>query len=330
MRVTKGFRWSAPLALIGATACLLPGLGIGDAAADPTLRVGKAIALPFDFTPLDIGMAKGVFKKHGIDIEEINFAGSAKLQQGLAADAIDIGLGSGPELSFVAKGNSDLGVAAFAGPASGLLLIVRPDAAVNSSADLKGKKIGVSTVSGLTDWMVHQVSVQQGWGPDGIKNTPLGSDEAQVAALHTKDIDGMAIDVAGAYTLQQTGDAKIILRFGDIVPDFINHITYASNKIIAEHPDEVREFLAGWFETVAWMRRNKDESVKLAAPVMHKTPEIAARAYDEVMPSLSDTGKFDAKALKVLAHSFIDMKLLDQEPDMSKLYTEKFLPSGQH
>ena len=48
------------------------------------------------------------------------------------------------------------------------------------------------------------------------------------------------------------------------------------------------------------------------------------------MPSLSDTGKFDQKALKVLAQSFVDMKLLDQEPDMSKLYTEKFLPSTQH
>ena len=328
--MTMRFRWSAPIAAIGMTACLLPGLGIGAAAADATLRVGKAIALPFDFTPLDVGMAKGIFKKHGLDIEEIDFAGSAKLQQGLAADAIDIGLGSGPELAFVAKGNTDLGVAAFAGPANGLFLIVRPDDGVNGLADLKGKKIGVSTVGGLTDWMVHQVSVKEGWGPDGIANTPLGSDEAQVAAMRTKEIDGMAIDVAGAYTLQAAGTAKIVLRFGDIVPDFINHITYASDKIIAQHPEEVREFLAGWFETVAWMRRNKNETVKIAAPVMHKSLPIAGRAYDEVMPSLSDTGKFDPKALKVLSRSFIDMKLLDKEPDMSKLYTEKFLPNAQH
>jgi NitT/TauT family transport system substrate-binding protein len=328
--VTKDFRWSAPLAVIGMAACLMPGLGIGSAAADATLRVGKAIALPFDFTPLDVGMAKGIYKQQGLNIEEISFAGSAKLQQGLAADAIDIGLGSGPELSFVAKGNTDLGVAAFAGPATGLLLIVRPDAGINSPADLKGKKIGVSTVSGLTDWMVHQVSVKEGWGPDGIQNTALGSDEAQIAAMRTKDIDGMAIDVAGAYTLQEAGAAKIILRFGDIVPDFINHITYASDNIIDQHPDEVRAFLAGWFETVAWMRKNKDETVTIVAPVMHKTPEIAGRAYDEVMPSLSDTGKFDPKALKVLAQSFVDMKLLDKAPDMSKLYTEKFLPNVQH
>ena len=323
----KQFRWSAPFAVLGLAVALLPALGAASAMADATLRVGKAIALPFDFTPLDVGMQKGFFKKHGHDIEEINFAGSAKLQQALAADAIDIGLGSGPELVFVAKGNSDLAICAYAGP-MGLLLIARPDAGINSPADLKGKKISVSTVGGLTDWAVHQASRQQGWGPDGIVVTPLGSDEAQVAALRTKEIDGMAIDVAGAYKLEKEGAAKIVLHFSTVAPDFINHITYATNKMIAEHPDQLRAFLAGWFETIAWMRKNKEETVKIVAPVMHQTPEITTRAYDEIMPSFSDTGKFDPKALKVLAQSFVQTGQLPAEPDMSKLYTEKFLPGA--
>jgi NitT/TauT family transport system substrate-binding protein len=321
-------RKTTKLVSIGLIAGLLVGFGAEPGFAADTVRVGKAIALPFDFTPLDVGMAKGFYKKHGLDIEEINFAGSAKLQQGLAANAVDIGLGSGPELAFVAKGNTDLGIAAFAGPVAGLVLIVRPDAGVENAAGLKGKKIGVSTVGGLTDWMVHQVSQQQGWGPDGILVTPLGSDEAQLAAVRTKELAGMAIDVAGAYTLQQSGDAKIVVRFKDIVPDFINHITYATDKIMTDHPDQVRAFLAGWFETVAWMRQHKDETVTIAAPVMNKAPEIASRAYDEVMPSLSDTGRFDPKALKVLARSFTEMNLLPTAPDMSKLYTEKFLPDA--
>jgi ABC-type nitrate/sulfonate/bicarbonate transport system substrate-binding protein len=327
--VRKNIRWSVSLAVLGIATAMLSGFGAAPAAAaDATLRVGKAIALPFDFVPLDVGMEKGFFKNHGIDVEEVNFAGSAKLQQGLAADAVDIGLGSGPELVFVAKGNSDLAIAAYAGP-MGLLLIARPDAGINSAADLKGKKIGVSTVGGLTDWAVHQVSRQQGWGPDGIAVTPLGADEAQIAAMRTKDIDGMAIDVAGAYKLEELGAAKIVLHFSTVAPDFINHITYATNKMIAEHPDQLREFLAGWFETIAWMRKNKDETVKIVAPVMHQTPEITARAYDEIMPSFSDTGKFDPKALKVLAQSFVDMGQLPAPPDMAKLYTEKFLPSSK-
>jgi hypothetical protein len=51
-----------------------------------------------------------------------------------------------------------------------------------------------------------------------------------------------------------------------------------------------------------------------------------AGIYDELMPMFSDTGKFDPKALAVLRRSFVEMKTLPTEPDMSKLYTEAFLP----
>ena len=60
--------------------------------------------------------------------------------------------------------------------------------------------------------------------------------------------------------------------------------------------------------------------------VLDVGPDIAARTYDVLMPTLSADGRFDPKALAVLGHSFVDLKFLATEPDMSKLYTEEFLP----
>src|SRR5690242_11190125 len=94
-------------------AALAASLCASAAQAAETLRVGKAVSGPFDFVPLDIGMTKGFFTAHGVAVEEVDFSGSAKLQQALGAGAIDVGLGSGPELAFVAKGNGDLAIAAF-------------------------------------------------------------------------------------------------------------------------------------------------------------------------------------------------------------------------
>ena len=42
----------------------------------------------------------------------------------------------------------------------------------------------------------------------------------------------------------------------------------------------------------------------------------------------SDDGRFEPKALAVLAKSFVELKTLPTEPDMSKLYTEAFLPAS--
>ena len=63
---------------------------------------------------------------------------------------------------------------------------------------------------------------------------------------------------------------------------------------------------------------------------MLKIPEpIVGKVYDETIPMLSDDGRFDAKGLAVLAQSFVDMNMLPDKPDMSKLYTEKFLPAAK-
>jgi len=294
--------------------------------ADDKLRVGKAVAGPFDFVPLNIGMQKGFFKAHGIDVEEVDFGGSAKLQQALGADAIDVGLGSGPELAFVAKGNTDLAIAVFAGPPNSQVLVVGAAGPIHKMADLKGKKIGISTVGSLTDWLVRELSRQQGWGPDGITGVALGSEAGRVASLRAGTSDGMVTDVASATQLANEKVTRTIVHFGTVAPDFIIHAIFATHKSITERPDTLKRFLAGWFDTIKWMRGHKDDTVKIAASVMHRDPAIIAATYDATMNDFSTTGRFDKKALAVLARSFVEMKTLPSEPDMSKLYTEKLLP----
>jgi hypothetical protein len=44
------------------------------------------------------------------------------------------------------------------------------------------------------------------------------------------------------------------------------------------------------------------------------------------MPIFNLTGRFNPRALDVLSRSFVELGLLANAPDMSKLYTEAFLP----
>jgi NitT/TauT family transport system substrate-binding protein len=308
----------AALALLGAE--------FGPARANETLRVGKAQAEPIDFTPPEVGMAKGFFQRHGVDLEIVVFAGAAKQQQALVADAVDLGLGGGPEMSTVAKGTPVVGIAAYAGRPDGLVLVAGANGPVRTVADLKGRTVSVSSVGSLTEWTTRELARHEGWGPDGINVVFLGDIAGQIAALKTRQIDAMSSDVATAARLEEQGIGHRVVNFGTIIPDFIVHIIYATRKVTEQRPEAVRGFLAGWFDTIAWMKANKGETIDLIAPIMHQSPEIATRAYDAVMPVFSDTGRFEAKALAVLSRSFVDMKLLPTEPDMSKLYTEKFLP----
>jgi ABC-type nitrate/sulfonate/bicarbonate transport system substrate-binding protein len=85
------------------------------AGAAETLRVGKAVPFAWTFTPVDVGIETGQFAKQGLIVEPSAFGGDAKLQQALTADGVDIGIGSGPGMAFMAKGAPVKAVAAMAG-----------------------------------------------------------------------------------------------------------------------------------------------------------------------------------------------------------------------
>jgi len=296
------------------------------AAALDSLRVGKAGREAFSFVPADVGVRTGIFKQNGVDVEISTFAGDARLQQAMAADGIDVALGSGPGLAFIVKGSPAKGIAAMAGPPLLFALVVRNDDAVRTPDDLKGRKVGVSTVGSVTSWIVAEVSRQKGWGYDGIAQVPIGDDATRIAALKTKSVDAAIVNLAQALNFVQRGEGRMLLRFNDLVKDFHIHVIFATDKTIAAKPAALRGFLAGWFETIAFMRANKDKTVEIAKDVMGTDDATTRGIYDELMPMFSDTGKFDPKALAVLSRSFVEMKTLPAEPDMSKLYTEIFLP----
>jgi len=322
-RMRRAAVLSRAFSLASAVALTLVLLGSGAAAAEK-LRVGKAVAEAFSFAPLDIGMRKGIFARHGLEIEAVAFTGDARMQQAMAADSIDIALGSGPAMAFIVKGSPVKAVAAMAGPPLLMAIVVRPDGP-KTVAELKGKKVSVSTAGSLTYWLVSETSRRQGWGPKGIEIAPMGAMPGQIAAMKRGDINGVIMDVGNAFELEKRGEGRILVSFTEI-KDFHIHVIFATDKLIAEHPELVRAFLKGWFETIAFMRANKAETVAIAAAVTNKDADVTSHVYDVIMPMFSNTGKFNPAALATLAKSYVELQLLPSEPDMTRLYTEEFLP----
>jgi NitT/TauT family transport system substrate-binding protein len=292
-----------------------------------TLNVAKGGPQSFSFSPVDIGLAEGFFQKRGLALNVSNFDGATKVHQAIASGDIDVALASGPDMAFIAKGSPAKSVAAMAGPPNMMVLVTLPDSPIKGPADMKGKSISVTSAGSLTNWLSHELSRQEGWGPDGINVLSLGGQQAQIAALKTHQSDSMVMDLTAAYKLEEEGQVRLLLKFGSIVPVFHMHVIHASNALIARDPDAVRKFLAAWFETIAFMRANRPETVRISAKVMGVSEHLADRTYQEVMPVLSTDGCFDPKALDVLRRSYVEIGLVDKEPDMSTLYTERFLPA---
>jgi NitT/TauT family transport system substrate-binding protein len=319
-------RWKAGVA--GAIAlAALTGLILPDGAyAQTTLRLGKAQANQFAFLPADIGVEAGIFKKHGIDLDISAFAGDAKMVQALTAGSLDVALGGSPSFAAIVKGAPMKAVAVFSGAPNIIMLTVLKDGPLKTVDDLRARTVSVSGAGSLTFWLTQQLSRRLGWGEDGIKITPLGASEAQIAALMTHQIDGTTTDSVTVEKFVESGNGRILVKFGDYFPDFVSSCIYASDNLIANNPDALRAFLAGWFETIAYMGSHRQASIDFTVKQTGMSAGVAGAIYDDTMPTMSLDGRFNPKALDVLASSFVDTKLLPSKPDMSQLFTEAYLP----
>lgn len=313
--------------VLAATALTVCSLGSAPfAIALDKVTVGKAVPFAWTFTPMEVGRAAGIWKKYGIEVKILGFAGDAKMQQGLASGSIDFGLGSGPGMGFSAKGVPAKAVAAFAGLPKNISVVIRYDSPIKSIADLKGKRIGVTTVGSLTDWLAKRMAITQGWKPTDITTVTLGGFQSMRAAIKTKQVDALMFATEVGYMLEAKKEAKNLVNTAQFVSDFHTHVIFARNEMIEKKSDVVQRFLKGWFATIAFMKANKDETVKITAKVLRQSPEIMSRTYDEEISMMSDDGVFDPKAIAVLKKSFIEMGILKEVPKDEVLFTKQFVP----
>ncbi|HLI22202.1 MAG TPA: ABC transporter substrate-binding protein [Stellaceae bacterium] len=308
-------------------ALLLFGAAAPSPAADE-LRIGKAAAVGFSFGVLDVGIAQGFYKDAGIDIEELNFSGAAKVEQGIAAGAVDIGLSAGTDLALIVKGVPAKGVAALAGPPYDIAVIVGKGSPIGTLDDLKGKRTSAATAGGsMMEWMAKELARVKGWPPDSITVVAVGVERTgKVAALRTHAVDALYDAPGLAFELEKTGEGKLLALASDYVKDFMVHGIYASNALIAQNPEALRRFLAAWFKTIAFMRTHRAETVAVMGKVTGEGDALAGREYDLEMPMFSSDGRFDPAALKKLSDSFVELKMLDHPVDLAPYVTEKFLP----
>jgi NitT/TauT family transport system substrate-binding protein len=308
-----------------AAAAVLTLCGPSAQAADKVVAA-KSADVAWTFVVLDVGQQQGIFAKYGIDVDITALGGDAKVQQALAASSVQFGLGSGPSMAFVAKGAPVFAVAAFAAEPRNIAVVIGANSPIKTVADLKGKKLAVTTAGSLTDWLAHRIGVQEGWGKDAVTTVALGGFVPALAALKTGQIDGIMAAIEAGYGLEEKGEGKVLIGMEKYAPKFITHVIYARKDLIASNPDLVKRFLQGFFATIAFEKANKAKTTEIAMQVLHQSKTVMDRTYDYEISMFEDDGHFDPAAVDVIKDSFVGMGILDHKPPNDELFTTKFVP----
>lgn len=317
----------APLLGFFAATALLLFCATG-ALADDKIRAGTPEPTAYVFSPTTVGIESGIFKKHGLDVQRIDFAGGAKLHQAMTAGALDVIIGTGSDIPFVLKGAPERLVAAYANDLNSVSLVVRSDDTVKTIADLKGKTVGTTTAGSFTTWVAKTILANHGVQSDQFKLAYLGTMNGIVAGLLAKDVDAIVGTTATSLALEQDGKARILVKAGAEIHNFIADVVYASEPMMQQRPAVLRRFLVAWFDTLRFMKTHKAETIRITQPLTKLPDAIASQIYDAETPSFFTDGHVDKKNLAAVQQALIDVGVIDKPAPEDDFVDERFLPQG--
>jgi NitT/TauT family transport system substrate-binding protein len=141
-----------------------------------------------DFLPFWIAADDGTFAKNGIESDIQSIASAQGVAALIAGQTQVAGIG-GSEVLSAAAGGADLVVVATLVPVYPHLFYVAPE--IKTPADLKGKKVGVSSIGSSSDIATRVLLRRIGLDPDkDVTIVAVGSTDQRTAALVSGAIQG--------------------------------------------------------------------------------------------------------------------------------------------
>jgi NitT/TauT family transport system substrate-binding protein len=198
-------------------------LGARPAAAEP-VKVG--VLKLSSSAPIFVGIEKGFFHEFGAEPELVYFQAAGAIVTAVAARQIEVGA-TGLTAGFynAVLGGEEMVIVADKGrewpgyPLVGLVVQRELyDAGLRSIQDLKGKRIGVTTLGSTLHYSLGNILEKAGLRLADVRVVPMQSLPSTIEALKGKQVDAVLLPQPFPGTAEAQGFGKILFWTGDLHP----------------------------------------------------------------------------------------------------------------
>lgn len=301
------------------------------------IAIGGASCLCY--LPTVLAKQLGMYEKHGLDAELINFKGGSVALTAVLGGSADVVSGYYDHCVNLKGKNKDMKSVVIYDQFPGLVLVVSPKqtASITSIKDLAGKKVGVSAPGSSTDFFLKYLLRKEGVDPSKVAVIGVGLDDTAVAAQEQGQVDA-AVMLDPAVTLLQGKykDLRILADtrtekdtlavFGGRYP---GGAIYSTTEWVEKHPKESQAIANALVETLRWIHAHSAEEImaKMPKEFVGANPQLYLAALKNTIPMYSKDGRMDPKGaqavLDVFSQSVPD--IAKANVDLATTYTNAFV-----
>ncbi|HEX6513088.1 MAG TPA: ABC transporter substrate-binding protein [Chloroflexota bacterium] len=206
-------------------------------------------------TPNEAALAAGIFAKHNLNVDVRYIPQGATGMQVLLSGDTNVAELGGAEMVAAAAGGADVDIFANLEPVYPFKFEVAKE--VQKPDDLRGKKVGITTVGSVDDTSIRAALPTMGIDPTkDVTMVPVGPEPARVAALLNGQIQGTDATPAAVIQLE-AGGAHALFDIAALSLPAATAALAAKRSWVDGHKDVMQRYVDSIVEAIAWERKNK-------------------------------------------------------------------------
>ena len=295
------------------------------AQAADTVRIGLPTKTYWPTTIAETAVRQKLFEKEGITAELTIYRGGAETFEAMAAGAADVILDATSLVSAGrTKGVNSKVVANAAMGYYGWQLMTLAKSTLGAG-DLKGKKVAITSAGSGSDllalWTQQDKKIE-------FTRVPVGGG-GLVPNLLAGNVEAAVVYSPLSFQISKSGEARTILDYSKEVPPNLAAGWIALDKYAQDKPQMVQKTLNALYGALAFMRANKDDSVKLITELYEIPADIAALEYDNTIMKLETDGSMDGPKIPEQLQLALDMAKAGGMKDLgpaAEIISKQFKP----
>ena len=283
-----------------------------------TIRIASA-GLSGELLPLWIAQDRRLFKKHGLDTEVITIQGGPLAVQALLSGSVQFHAGGTSSIVDAKMRGAD--TATIAVFIDTLPYTLVSGQTIKSAGQLKGKRFAVSRLGSVSDLSLRIALRNLGVNPEKeAVILGIGDQTARFSALRSGSVDATVISPPLTVTARKMGFTQITSFQEAGITWAYNSIDVTSDFAQKNH-QTVLGFLSGFVEGIAYIHKNKEESlVTLSRWMRLEDREALDETYDYLLKILPRKPYGSEKGMQAVLDA-----IAIREPLAKKFKPEDFL-----
>ncbi len=296
--------------------------------AEP-FRVGFP-SLATGFAPSWVAADKGIWKKHGLDVELIFLRGGSRTVSAMLGGSVDFIIGSDLGATTAILQGAPITRVGVTTNTLGYSMVTQPG--IKTVRDLKGKIIGITP--GRDAAYARVVKLLRDNGMDASRDVTFlsvgdGGPAARVAALSSGVIHATMFTPPSDMISEKAG-MRILTKID--VANVGGGLNTTTSVLQKNRPQVVR-FLRGYMEAIHYLKSHKDESLKIFSKYV-RNPDLGIMAYlydeisNRVEPGLRPRPDAVRALLELAALDFPQAKRLTEKDNWDLSLIEEIQKAG--